>query len=128
MRKLVIATIVLLLSVVSVCLLMMKLHAQEPTSEVTWQQLESAQIQLGVRDKYGELDGYTADFVVIGPNKQKYHVYKKVEGDDFAVVYYPEDFQGSSQSGKYTWKCLVNGKPVIEGKFRFTNSGIEIGR
>ncbi|MHB9106925.1 MAG: hypothetical protein ACYDCO_07710 [Armatimonadota bacterium] len=126
MRILVIASVVLLLSGVGVCLFMLKLHAQAPRTEVTWQSSQSPQVQLGVRDKFGEMGGYTADFVVIGPKKAKYHEYKKVGGDDWGYIIFPRDFEVWGEPGKYTWKCLVNGKPVVEGKFRFTSSGVEV--
>ena len=84
-----------------------------------WQESEAAFVQLGVRDKFGTLGSYQATFVVIGPNKGRWQKKIVVKNDNFGMVYFPDDFDTWEQPGTYNWKCLVHGKVVANGTFRY---------
>lgn len=126
MRIVILVGLALLLIAAGMGLRLLRLGAQEPGA--TWQSSEAAAVQLGVRDKYGSLGAYTADFVVIGPKGEKRHAYRKVKDDAFAFVYFPDDFQTWGAPGRYAWKCLVGTRAVVGGKFQVTASGVIIGR
>lgn len=83
----------------------------------TWQQSQDGTIELGVRDKFGELKNYDAEFIVKG-NGKKYQIIKHIKGDEFGTVYFPKDFKTTGIPGKYTWKCTVNNKEVASGDFK----------
>jgi hypothetical protein len=74
-----------------------------------------------VRDKYGDLGGYEATFVVSeAPTGRKYRKTIRVEGDQFGDVEFPGDFAVNDYSfrGKtYRWECLVGGEVVLKGRF-----------
>src|SRR5579871_2913949 len=58
----------------------------------TWQLSEAPAVQLGVRDKFGDLGGYQAQFTVTGPDKKRHQKSIQVKGDSWGMVNYPDDF------------------------------------
>lgn len=82
----------------------------------SWQQSSSHSVQLGIRDKFGDMRAYTAQFVVYGPGKE-YKLTQHVKQDSWGYVYFPQDFTAISTPGHYTWQCMVNNKIVGNGEF-----------
>lgn len=81
-----------------------------------WQQSLSPVLQLGLRSKFGETT-YEAEFVVTGPAGKSWHKRVLVQGDAFARVVFPDDFDGDLTAGKYTWRARVKGTDVVRGAF-----------
>jgi hypothetical protein len=104
----------------------------EGFENVTWQLSESPSIQLGIRDKFGSLESYRAEFVVSGKDIGKSYTYratKNVSGSEFAYVVFPRDFgENYAFPGNYNWKCVVNGKTVVSGKFKVKLDGLVLSR
>ncbi|MBU4481035.1 hypothetical protein KKH59_01830 [Patescibacteria group bacterium] len=92
----------------------------EKKTEISWQKSEGITVQLGVRDKNGELKKYRALFIVRDKNGKEYKLEKDVRGDVWGFVYFPEDFKVYGEPGDYTWKCIVKGKVAASGQFRLT--------
>jgi hypothetical protein len=92
---------------------------------VSWQQSKATSVTLGVRDKFGSLGAYTADFIVTGPDRKKYSVNKQVNSSDWGYVSFPGDFTPSfaSVGGVYSVECLVNSRVVTRDRFRYTSPG-----
>jgi len=100
----------------------------------TWLVSTDAYVKLGVLDKFGQLGGYTAKFVVINQSTGKeYILVKQVEkGQNGADVIFPSEpsepdyFKTETGEaaralpGRYTWECLVSGKKVVGGRFTFS--------
>jgi len=86
---------------------------------VTWQQFTSAQVRIGVRDKIGTLRKYTVEFVVIAPDGQYYRTSRRVEGDHWCYVSFPDDFNAWWKRGNYTWKGRVRGRVIAEASFEY---------
>lgn len=92
-----------------------------------WQQSETLNIQLAVRDRNGALEYYDAVFSV--ERKDEDIVYKKdlrVKADDWGFVFFPEDFDIRASDGEYVWNCTVDGKIVSYGDFVYKNDQREI--
>jgi hypothetical protein len=93
-------------------------HPQQP---VVWQWSERPSVRLSVRDKFGNLGGYEATFVVTeSPTGRRYEKTINVEGDEFGSVDFPGDFPVDDHGyrGKtYTWQCLVGKEVVRRGRF-----------
>ncbi|HEY3352748.1 MAG TPA: hypothetical protein VGQ83_05840 [Polyangia bacterium] len=89
---------------------------------VSWQKSVAVSIELGVRDKEGQLGSYEARFVAEGPKKTLREATTRVQGDAWGSVTFPKDFkpEGYLPDGKYTWKCVVKGKVVTKGHFAFS--------
>lgn len=81
-----------------------------------WQQSESTQVELGIREKFGEKP-FVAEFIVSPPGGKPQTRKINVAADEFGSVNYPKDFGGYMAPGKYTWKARVNGKDVVNGQF-----------
>lgn len=93
--------------------------AEDPVP--SWQQSESLDIQLGVRDKNGAAEYYEAMFIVSRKNgNEKYEKNIKVQKDDWGFINFPSDFKSSAEDGEYEWKCLVDGKVVSYGEFIYS--------
>ena len=102
-------------------------HAQ------TWMVSTTAQVKLGVLDKYGSLGQYSATFVVREEKTGKeYLLTKEVpKGESGVDVLFPTEpsdpvyFKTATgagavaTAGAYTWECRVNGKRVVGGRFTF---------
>lgn len=107
------------------CLAPSEAHAQ------TWMVSTDPYLKLGVMDKFGQLGGYTAKFVVINQTTGKeYILVKQVTGGQNGVdVIFPSEPSEAdyfktqtgeaarAQPGRYSWECQVSGKKVVGGKF-----------
>ncbi|MFA7122772.1 MAG: hypothetical protein WC212_01895 [Candidatus Delongbacteria bacterium] len=84
----------------------------------SWQQSESFNIQLGVRDKNASMEYYDALFKVTDETgRNEYEAAIKVRSDEWGFVNFPEDFSVSALDGTYEWKCFVGGIQVSSGTF-----------
>ncbi|MFD2717652.1 hypothetical protein ACFST9_02925 [Hymenobacter monticola] len=102
-------------------------HAQ------TWMVSTTAQIKLGILDKYGQLGPYTATFVVHSEKTGKdYFLVKQLAKNQTGIdVLFPTDpadpdyFKAESGEaavaapGRYTWECRVKGVKAVSGRFVF---------
>lgn len=102
-------------------------HAQ------TWMVSTTAQVKMGVLDKYGSLGQYTATFVVREEKSGKeYFLTRQVaKGESGIDVLFPTEpsepdyFKTADGAGAvvvpglYTWECRVNGKRAVSGRFTF---------
>jgi len=86
----------------------------------SWQQSESLNIQLGVRDMNASMEYYEAVFTVQSVNDDKIFEAKlKVNSDEWGFVSFPEDFSTSASDGEYEWECTVGDRAVSSGSFTF---------
>jgi hypothetical protein len=97
----------------------------------TWMVSTDAYLKLGVMDKFGQLGGYSAKFIVTNEtNGKAYILVKQVTGGQNGVdVIFPSEpsepdyFRTESGEaarslpGRYVWECQVSGKRVVSGKF-----------
>ena len=102
-------------------------HAQ------TWMVSTTAQIKLGILDKYGQLGPYTATFVVHNEKTGKdYFLVKQLVKNQTGIdVLFPTDpadpeyFKteggeaANATPGRYTWECRVKGVRAVSGRFTF---------
>ena len=99
----------------------------------TWMVSTTAQIKLGILDKYGQICPYTATFVVHSERTQKDYllVKERPRGQSGVDVLFPTDpsdpdyFKTSegeaaqATPGRYTWECRVKGTRAVGGRFVF---------
>ncbi|MBU4487061.1 MAG: hypothetical protein KKD38_09055 [Candidatus Delongbacteria bacterium] len=98
-----------------------KAPEEDPIS--SWQQSESLNIQLAVRDKNSVMEIFEAVFIVENiENGLKFEKTIKVPDDDWGFVYFPDDFPPGAKDGEYEWKCVVNGNVVSSGNFKFSEN------
>ena len=109
-------------------------HAQ------TWMVSTTAQIKLGVLDKYGQLGPYTATFIVHNErnNKDYYLVKELAKGQTGVDVLFPTDASdpqyfkseageaANPTPGRYTWECRVKGLKAVSGHFLFPEVGNDV--
>lgn len=112
-------------------LLMLWLVPAGATQAQTWMVSTTAQVKLGVLDKFGSLGQYTATFVVREEKSGKeYFLTKQVpKGESGIDVLFPteaseaEYFKTAEGTGAvvvpgpYTWECRVGGKRAVGGRF-----------
>ena len=92
--------------------------------ESSWQQSETINIQLGVRDKNSNLAEYKATFKVTETTTEKaVETTITVNADQWGFVNFPEDFGVDALKGNYDWTCTVAGRIVTYGKFDFKKTG-----
>jgi len=92
--------------------------------ESSWQQSETINIQLGVRDKNSAFPEYKATFKVTETTTNKsVETTITVQADQWGFVNFPEDFGVDALKGNYDWTCSVAGKIVTYGKFDFKKTG-----
>lgn len=122
------------LLVVLWCLAPSEAHAQ------TWMVSTDPYLKLGVMDKFGQLGGYTAKFVVTNQtNGKEYILVKQVAGGQNGVdVIFPSEpsepdyFKtqtgeaARAQPGRYSWECQVSGKKVVGGKFTLPETANDV--
>lgn len=115
--------------VIGLCLL----GAAPAARAQTWMVSTTAQIKLGILDKYGQLGAYTATFVVHNERTGKdYFLVKELpKGQTGVDVLFPTDpsdpdyFKAESGEaaqptpGRYTWECRVKGVRAVGGRFTF---------
>ena len=106
----------------------------------TWMVSTTAQIKLGVLDKYGQLGPYTATFVVHSERTGKDYILVKelTKGQSGIDVLFPTDPSDpdyfktekgeASQAtpGRYTWECRVKGVRAVGGRFVFPEVGNDV--
>ncbi|MDB5235963.1 MAG: hypothetical protein JWR44_2956 [Hymenobacter sp.] len=109
-------------------------HAQ------TWMVSTTAQIKLGILDKYGQLGPYTATFVVHNEKTGKDYLLVKelVKNQTGIDVLFPTDpsdpdyFKteggeaAAATPGRYTWECRVKGVKAVGGRFVFPEVGNDV--
>ena len=109
-------------------------HAQ------TWMVSTTAQIKLGILDKYGQLGPYTATFVVHNEKTGKDYLLVKelAKGQTGVDVLFPTDptdpeyFKtgggeaANATPGRYTWECRVKGARAVGGRFVFPEVGNDV--
>ncbi|HEX8330106.1 MAG TPA: hypothetical protein VF629_21400 [Hymenobacter sp.] len=106
----------------------------------TWMVSTTAQIKLGILDKYGQLGPYTATFVVHSEKTGKdYLLVKELkQGQTGIDVLFPTDpsdpdyFKSETGEaaqaapGRYTWECQVKGVKAVGGRFVFPEVGNDV--
>ena len=106
----------------------------------TWMVSTTAQIKLGILDKYGQLGPYTATFIVHSEKTGKdYYLTKELTKNQTGVdVLFPTDpsdpqyFKAetgeaaTATPGRYTWECRVKGARAVGGHFVFPEVGNDI--
>lgn len=106
----------------------------------TWMVSTTAQIKLGVLDKYGQLGPYTATFVVHSERSGKDFLLVKelTKGQTGVDVLFPTDpsdpdyFKtengeaAQATPGRYTWECRVKGVRAVGGRFVFPEVGNDV--
>ena len=109
------------------------LSAAPAAKAQTWMVSTTAQIKLGILDKYGQIGPYTATFVVHSERTQKdYLLVKEIpRGQSGVDVLFPTDpsdpdyFKtgegeaAQAAPGRYTWECRVKGVRAVGGRFVF---------
>jgi hypothetical protein len=98
-------------------------HAED---DLAWQISQSPSVQLGIREKEGQLEAYEVLFVVMGPDGNERKAHKRVESSRFGYVNFPEEFGGYAPPGSYSWKCIVSNKVVVEGRFEYSRNTLKI--
>lgn len=97
----------------------------------TWMVSTTAQIKIGILDKYGSLGQYSATFVVHEEKTGKdYFLTAQVpKGESGIDVLFPTEASeanyfktaagagATAVAGAYTWECRVNGKRAVGGRF-----------
>ncbi len=106
----------------------------------TWMVSTTAQIKLGILDKYGQLGAYTATFIVHNERtgKDYYLVKDLAKGQTGIDVLFPTDpsdpdyFKAETGEaadatpGRYTWECRVKSVKAVGGKFVFPEVGNDV--
>ena len=106
----------------------------------TWMVSTTAQIKLGVLDKYGQIGPYSATFIVHSERtgKDYYLVKELAKGQTGVDVLFPtepsdpEYFKSETGEaanplpGRYTWECRVKGVKAVGGRFTFPEVGNDV--
>lgn len=114
-------------------LLMLWLLPAGAVQAQTWMVSTTAQVKIGILDKYGTLGQYTATFVVREEKTGKeYLLTKEVpKGESGIDVLFPTEpsepnyfktaagIGAAATAGLYTWECRVGGKRAVGGRFTF---------
>ncbi|WP_046244682.1 hypothetical protein [Hymenobacter terrenus] len=122
------------------CTVLLLLGAAPKAQAQTWMVSTTAQIKLGILDKYGQLGPYTATFVVHNERTGKdYFLVKELKQKETGVdVLFPTepsdpDFFKTEKGeaavatpGRYTWECRVKGVKAVSGHFVFPEVGNDV--
>ena len=106
----------------------------------TWMVSTTAQIKLGILDKYGQLGPYTATFIVHNERtgKDYFLVKEMAKGQSGVDVLFPTDASdpeyfkaetgeaAAAIPGRYTWECRVKGARAVSGHFVFPEVGNDV--
>lgn len=117
----------------SALVVLLALGASPKAQAQTWMVSTTAQIKLGILDKYGQLGPYTATFIVHSEKTGKdYYLTKELgqnqKGVDVLFPTDPSDPQyfkaetgeaAAPSPGRYTWECRVKGAKAVGGRFTF---------
>ena len=123
-----------------VILAFMLLGAAPSAQAQTWMVSTTAQIKMGILDKYGQLGPYTATFVVHNEKSGKDYLLVKelTKGQTGVDVLFPTDpsdpqyfkTEGGEAAvaapGRYTWECRVKGVKAVSGRFTFPEVGNDV--
>ena len=109
----------ILLLIIATPMLPPQTYVSGAAPEPVWQSSMEPAVRLSVRDKYGRLGKYTAVWIVRGPTGSQYRAEVTVKQDDLKDVHFPADFRGHASPGRYSWKCFVAGREVLNGSFEF---------
>lgn len=111
----------LLLLIIGIPMLPMSIPSSVSSAapEVSWQVLQEPIVELGVRNKTGSLDRFAAVWIVTAPDGSRYGAKARVERLNIGIVKFPDDFQTNAKPGRYSWKCLVDGRQIAVGSFEF---------
>jgi len=126
--------------VVGAFTILMLLGAAPAAHAQTWMVSTTAQIKLGILDKYGQLGPYTATFVVHNERTGKDYLLVKelTKGQTGVDVLFPTDpsdpayFKteggeaAATAPGRYTWECRVKGVKAVGGRFVFPEVGNDV--
>ena len=97
------------------------IHAQRSRPADGFLQSTAVRVRLGIWDKMDVDKTDHAVFIVSAPNGKQYKSELNQSLDDWAEVDFPDDFSpfpaDTNVYTQYTWKCLVGGKPVANGRF-----------
>ena len=89
-------------------------------------QSTAIRLQLGVWDKFDVDSSDRAVFLVTSAGGKQYRAERRQSLDDWVYVNFPDDFAPYPSNThiytSYTWKCIVDGKTVANGKFMWGNS------
>lgn len=121
-------------------LALLLLGASPPAHAQTWMVSTTAQIKLGILDKYGQLGPYTATFVVHSEKTGKDYLLVKelTKGQTGVDVLFPTDpsdpeyFKtelgeaANGAPGRYTWECRVKGVKAVGGRFVVPEVGNDV--
>lgn len=89
----------------------------ELTCAQTWQQSTSAEVNMAVRDKHGQVGVYSVVFSVKDPSGKVFTRTVRAKDDEWSSVRFPTDFDTYSKPGRYSWKATIGGRTVADGKF-----------
>jgi hypothetical protein len=124
----------------SLLLFMALLGTASEAKAQTWMVSTTAQIKLGILDKYGQLGPYTATFVVRNEKTGKEYLLVRTleKGQSGVDVLFPTEpsepdyfkTEGGEAAkatpGRYTWECRVSGKKAVSGHFVFPETGNDV--
>ena len=98
-------------------------YAQRDRPAHGFLQSTSANIVLGVWDKADVDRTDHATFIVTSPTGKQYKAEKSQSLDEWVYVSFPNDFSEYPPNPYtlYSWKCIVGGKVVANGKFKWGN-------
>jgi hypothetical protein len=101
--------------------------ARPSKEQPNWQASQSVSgVRLGIREKDGVIEPYEAMFIVTDKNGKEYKATKQVGKYMMGYVLFPDDFGGYTSSSSYQWKCIVNDKIIVEGKFDYAHNSVLI--
>jgi hypothetical protein len=90
-----------------------------------WQSMAGTVIELGIRDKWGALGSFNADFVATSADGRAAKAKKNGKGNAWCQVRFPNDFRGPATMarGNFSYKVLANGQVVQNGNFEYHSLG-----
>ena len=92
----------LFLLIITIHMIPIPRFASYAASKDVWQSSQAPVVQLGVRNKYGNRDKYTAVWTVSAPDGSLYKARTTVESDNWGSVWFPDDFPTYRKPGRYT--------------------------
>ena len=107
----------LFLLIITIQVLPVPRSAGNVASKEVWQSSQEPVVEVGVRNKNGNRDKYTAVWIVSEPDGVRRGSTATVERDNWGYVLYPDDFRIYAKPGRYSWECLVDGRQVAAGFF-----------
>ncbi len=93
--------------------------AQHTTPTVSWEQTQSISVKLSIKGREWQSQSFDATYIINGPTGVESSSERRLEKDQFKVLYFPEDFGLRALPGKYKWRCVVGGKVIAGGEFEY---------